>query len=254
MKRLFIVLSLFVAVTTGFAIDADPAEAAPAAILTVSQTTQACERVDPIVSPGTASAHPHKFYGAGSAAQPVTSNTTTSAQFRALPSTWTRASNHSGFWIPCLYEDGVLVPPSTKAGLFYYQPVSGTEQVPPENTKGVTHEVGYRCGFGGGTVTNLPPATCPSGEFVISGFFRASRDLGLSVPYPTIRFFLRFNTGPTLGRLTLGTPAGGEPGAMTMDDIHADYFFAHDRAKFQAFLNQCVIPGASCGTDPAVLA
>jgi hypothetical protein len=243
-----------VALAVAFAAVAGPlaptALAAPAAILTVSRTSQGCDHVDPIVAPGGASMHGHQFYGAGSLAQPVTPTTDTSAKFRALPSTWTRTSNHSGFWIPCLFEDGQLVPPSRIAGLFYYQSVSGTEQLPPDGTSGVTQEVGYRCGFGGGAVYDLPPATCPSGEFNITGFFRAARDFHLTQPYPQIRFFIRFNTGPTLGRLTLGSPTGEIP----LDAVHADYFFGHDRTKFQAFLNQCVIPGVACGRDPAVLA
>jgi hypothetical protein len=242
MKRLVLALALV-------AFLASPAFAAPAAIFTASSTGQRAF-VDPIVSPGQSSSHEHCFYGAGPT---VTPDTDTSAEFRALPTTWVETDNHTGVWIPCLYEDGQPVPPrSDKHGLFYYQPVSGTEQVPPDNTAGVTNEVGYRCGFGGGTVTNLPPSSCSSGEFVISGFFRAGRDFGLTAPFPTIRFFLRFNTGPTLGRITLGSPDGGLPGAVTPDDIHADYFWAWDRAAFQRFLNQCVIPGNACGTNPSV--
>ena len=249
-----LVVSLAAAVTMAGPLALE-AVAAPAGILTTGATTQPCTAVDPIVSPGQPSGHPHKFYGAGSAQQPVTANTVTSDGFRSLPSTWTRSSNHTGFWIPCLYLNGQLVPVSSIPGLFYYQPVSGTEQLPPDNTAGVTQEVGWRCGFGGGTITNLPPASCPSGELVISGFFRASRDFGLSTPFPTIRFFLRFRAVYGAGdRLTLGTPSGTGAGSVALDDVHADYFFAHDRVEFQQFLDQCVIPGRACGRDPAVIA
>lgn len=244
MKRAIVVLALAVTMLFGTML---PAKAAPAAILTTQQTTQACEPVDPIVSPGQTSAHPHKFYGAGSAANPVTPFTDTSAEFRQLPSVWTRTSNHSGFWVPCLFKNGVPVPPSSIAGLFYYQ-LQSNAQVPPENMKGVTQEVGYRCGFGGGTVTNLPPASCGSGEFVISGFFRGDRDFGVS-NFGNIRFFLRFNMPYGAGDvITLGTPQGAVP----LDAVHADYIFAHDRVKFQNFINQCA--GVGCGRDPAVLA
>jgi hypothetical protein len=240
-------LALLVVTTAILLVTALPAHAAPAAIFTAQSTGQRAF-IDPIVSPGQPSPHEHCFYGAVGVAQ-----TETSASLRAKPTTWVETDNHTGVWIPCLYEDGQPIPPATsKNALFYYQPVSGTEQVPPDNTAGVTDEVGYRCGFGGGTVTNLPPSSCSSGEFVISGIFRASRDFGLSEPFPTIRFFLRFNTGPTLGRLTIGSPDGGLPGAMTMDNIHADYFWAWDPAAFQRFLNQCVIPGNACGTNPNV--
>jgi hypothetical protein len=223
------------------------AYAAPAAIFTASATGQRAF-IDPIVAPGVRSAHEHCFYGAVGV-----ETIETSADLRTKPTTWVETDNHSGFWIPCVYEDGKLLPTNTnKPLLFYYQSVSGTEQVPPENTAGVTHEVGYRCGNSGGTVTPLPPASCPSGEFNVVGFFRASRDLGLTEPFPKIRFFVRLNSGPTLGKITLGGPAAGVDGAMGPETIHADYFWAWDRAAFQRFLNNCVIPGIACGKNPDV--
>lgn len=226
---------------------AKPAQAAPAAIFTASSTGQR-GFIDPIVSPGVRSAHEHCFYGAIGVG-----TVETSTSLRMKSTTWVTQNNHSGFWIPCLYEEGRLLPVrTTKPLLFYYQPVSGTEQVPPDDTAGVTHEVGYRCGFGGGTVTPLPPTTCPSGEFVVSGFFRASRDLGLTQPFPQIRFFIRFNTGPTLGRITLGGPVAGVDGARGPETIHADYLWAWDRDVFERFLTKCVRPGIACGTDPVI--
>lgn len=221
--------------------------AAPAGLFTATVTGQR-DFVDPIVSPGTRSAHEHCFYGAVGV-----ETVETSADLRSKPTTWVQQANHSGFWIPCVYEDGRLLPTNTtKPLLFYYQSVNGTERVPPENTAGVTHEVGYRCGNGGGTVTPLPPANCSSGEFNVVGFFRAPRDLGLTEPFPQIRFFVRLNSGPTLGRITLGGPVAGVDGATGPETIHADYFWAWDRAAFQRFLDRCVIPAVACGQNPAV--
>ena len=225
--------------------------AAPAAIFTAS-FADGPRRVDPIVSPGGQSAHEHCFYGV----RGVT-NTETSASLRAKPSTWVEQDNHSAFWIPCVYEDGRLLTPATSKHLLaYYQSVSGTERVPPENTAGVSHEMGYRCGTGGGTITNLPPASCPAGTpIVVSGFMRGARDLGLSEPFPNIRVFIRLSRGArggALGNVTVGGPAVGVNGGAVADTIHFDYFWAWDRAAFQRFLNQCVIPGTGCGTNPDV--
>ena len=244
-SRQKVVITLAAAMVAVFA---TMALAAPAAIFTARPTGQRAF-VDPVVAPGMRSSHEHCFYGAVGVDM-----TETSASLRAKPTTWVEQSNHSGFWIPCIYEDGRLLPvKSTKPLLFYYQPVAGTEMVPPENTKGVTQEVGYRCGFGGGTVTNLPPVTCDSGDLSVVGFFRAPRDLGLTQPFPQIRFFARFDIGPgRVGNITVGGPVAGVNGAMGPDTIHADYFWAWDRAAFENFLARCVRPGAACGTDPSV--
>lgn len=249
MKRLvvFAVLAAFL-MLTGIAY------AAPAAILT-SNFADGPRRVDPIVTPGGESAHEHNFYGV----RGITPDTRTSASLRALPSTWARLSNHSAFWVPALYEDGrMMTPATTKHFLAYYQLKSTTRQAPPEDTAGVSHEMGYRCGTGGGTVTDLPPATCPAGTpIVMSGFMRGVRDLGLSGPTVfDIRVFIRLSRGARggpLGNITLGGP-GGTGHEHPLNDAHFDYIWAHDRAKFQAFIDQCAPPRGACGTNPAVLA
>jgi hypothetical protein len=232
-----------------------PALAAPAAILTANHDGLACRRVDPIVTPGGESAHGHSFYGV----RGVTADTRTSASLRALPSTWVRASNHSAFWVPCVYEtrDGVtrlLTPLGTKHILAYYQLRSTTKAPPPEDTAGVSHEMGYRCTIGGGSVSDTPPAWTDN-EFVLGGFMRGERDLGLSGNTVfDVRVFIRLDRGRTgpLGTITLGAPPGGA--THPVNDLHFDYIWAHDRAKFQAFINQCAPPAGACGTNPAVLA
>lgn len=175
MKRLGFAVVVFALLMVG-----GPALAAPSGIFT-ADFADGQRRVDPIVSPGGQSAHEHCFYGV----RGIT-HTETSASLRLRPSTWVVQSNHSAFWIPCVYEDGRLMTPATsKHILAYYQPVSGTEQVPPENTAGVSTEMGYRCGTGGGTVTDLPPGSCPAGTpIVVSGFMRGDRDRGSNAkPY-----------------------------------------------------------------------
>jgi hypothetical protein len=226
--------------------------AAPAAILTAGHDGGECRRVDPIVSPGGVSAHGHSFYGV----RGVTPDTRTSASLRALPSTWVRASNHSAFWIPCIYEtvNGVTrqLTPASVPILAYYQLRSDTV-VPPENTAGVSHEMGFRCTTGGGTVHDLPQP-CTGTDFVVSGFMRGARDLGLPAAGDfDIRVFIRLKrTAGPAGLITCGAPPGGA--THPCGDMHFDYIFAHDRAKFQAFITQCAPPKPACGTDPQVLA
>lgn len=241
MKRLIPLLALLVFIPTA-------AQAAPAAIFSAQSTGQR-GHIDPIVSPGVPSAHEHCFYGAENVAM-----TETSADLRSKPSTWAEPGNHTGIWIPCVYEDGVLVQPATSKNLLaYYVPVSCTEQVPPENTAGVTHEYGYRNTIGGGAFSLTPPASSSSGYLIVSLFWRASRDLPGAGCFPTVHAYIRLaiGTGP-IGNITLGGPVNGVDGALGPTTMHGDYFWAWDRDVFQRFLDECVIPGKACGTNPAL--
>ena len=225
---------------------ASPALAAPAAIFTARSTGQR-DFVDPIVSPGQRSAHEHCFYGAVGV-----ETVETSASLRAKPTTWANQNNHTAIWIPCVYEDGRLLGPySAKHLLAYYKSIPGTECVPPEDTKGVTHEYGYRGQTGGGAFGPLPPASTSQGVLVVDLIFRGARDLGVAC-FPTVEVFIRLNVGSgPIGNITIGGPVAGVDGATGPETMHGDYFFGWDRAAFQRFLDQCVIPGVACGTDPA---
>ena len=246
LRRALVLACVFIVLVVEAAI------AAPAGILVSQHDRGPCRRVDPIVSFGEQSEHEHTFYGV----QGITATTRSSASLRALTSTWNRASNHSAFWTTCVYDHGVLMTPySSKPLLAYYQFTSNTRQAPPEGTAGVSFEMGYRCDIGGGTVFDLPPASCSGNTLVLVGHMRGVRDLGLSGPTVfNIRVFIRLQR-PRTGPLSI--TIGGPPGSSTVipnGDIHFDYIWAHDRAKFQAFIDQCAPPRTPCGTDPAVLA
>lgn len=221
--------------------------AAPSAIITGSSTGQR-GFVDPIVSPGQRSAHEHCFYGAVGV-----DTTETSASLRAKPDTWVTAGNHTGVWIPCVYENGVLLQPlSTKHILLYYKPVSCTEQVPPENTAGVTREYGYRNTTGGGSFSLNPPASS-QGPLVVTLFWRSPRDLPGAGCFPTVQAYIRLNVGSgPIGNITLGGPSLSSEGAMGPTSMHGDYFWAWDRAVFERFLARCVRTGTACGTNPTL--
>lgn len=224
--------------------------AAPSGILTASSTGQSAY-IDPIVSPGARSAHEHCFYGV----KPV--NTTES--FDSLRdaehmSTWAVSNNRTALWFPCVYEDGIKLQPfSTKHILLYYKPIAGTECL-PGGTKGVSHEYGWRGQIGGGTFYPLPPASSSDGSLVATIFFRGARDFGVAC-FPTVQAYIRFKTlhgaGP-IGNITVGGPVAGVDGAAGPETFHGDYIAAHDPAWAQRFLDNCLIPGKACGTNPAL--
>jgi hypothetical protein len=224
------------------------AQAAPSAIFTAQSTGQR-GFIEPIVSPGARSAPEHCFYGAGGV-----ETEETSADLRTKETTWADPGNHTAIWIPCVYEDGVLVQPATSKNLLaYYQPVSCIEQVPPDDTAGVTHEYGYRNTTGGGAFSLNVPASSSSGYLVVSLFWRADRDLPGAGCFPTVHAYIRLaiGTGP-IGNITLGGPVDGVDGAMGPETMHGDYFWAWSRDVFQRFLDECVIPGVACGTNPSL--
>lgn len=223
------------------------AVAAPAAIITGDETQEACRRVDPIVSPGEVSAHGHQFFGV----RGVTADTDTSAELRALPEVWDTTLNRTAVWIPCVYEDGRLLRQFSQHGiLVYYQPISGTECNAPEDMGGVTHEYGYRGQTGGGSFSQTPPAMSQDGSLVVMLQFRGGRDFGVAC-FPNARVFIRLNVGAgPIGEITLGGAGGA---VLPATGMHGDYLWAHDRAAFQRFLNECLIPGVACGRNPAYL-
>lgn len=214
-----------------------------------AQSTGQHERVDPIVSPGQQSAHEHCFYGA----VPVTS-VETSDHLRGQGSTWkVPSTNHTAIWIPCPYEDGQrLIPSTTKHLLAYYKPISGTECVPPDNMAGVTQEGGWRRQTGGGSFSDAVPAG-DGNTIVASVTWRGARDFGVSC-FPTVQAYIRFTRphGGPLGTITIGGPRLGVDGALGAETLHGDYFFGWDRAAFERFLARCIRPGVQCATDAVI--
>jgi hypothetical protein len=232
---------------------AGEAVGAPAGILTLRPTGQV-EAVDPIVSPGSTSAHRHQFWGV----RPVHS-IETSNELRTHESFWTLAHNRTAIWLPPPMEDGVeLAVATSRPGLAYYQTVSGTEvafpddrgsvvgnanaRSPAENPGLGTQNLGYRCGIGGGTFrASVSNTRCDARILVITGKWTFPGFPNV----PDVKIFLRYRLlDPDIGTITLD----GRPDFT----LHLDYFPAHDRAYFDRFLSQCLIPARACGTDPVL--
>ena len=245
MRTVVFILALVVALAASAA-----AYAAPAAILTAKFTGQV-GFFDPIVAPGGVSSHEHCGYGVS----PInTVENEASLRDSSHVGTWALAENRTAIWIPCVYEDGVRLKPfvggQQRDLLAYYQPISGTECMPPQNMQGVTHElIGWRGTLNSGTITLDPPANSTDGSLVAIVKFRGARDFGVAC-FPDVKVYFRFQVGAgPIGRITIGGPNGG-PGAETPREFHADYMFAHDRTYFQKFLDRCIIPAVACGKNP----
>jgi hypothetical protein len=236
MKR----LAVFLLILGGF-LAPGVALAAPAGIFSGDVAAQR-DHVDPIVSPGARSEHEHCFFGG----TPV-STVETSEGLRGKATTMDVQTNHTAIWIPCVYENGVLLPQATQHGiLVYYKPVAGTEVIFPEDFGSVTRRYGYRCGTGGGSFSLLPPATC-DGVLVVTIIFEFPEN----PLFPTVQAYIRLNVGSgAVGNITLGGPVLNVDGAHGPETMHGDYMFGHDRAAYQRFLDTCVIPGRACGRNP----
>lgn len=240
---------------------------APGAIFACQFTGQTAN-VDPIVSPGQVSEHPHIFYGA----HPV-DMTETSADLRTKPTTCAEPGNRSAYWMPQVKENGVVVPPGTSAHMLaYYKckttPCSAVQPFPenfgmvqgnvnatsPSQNPAFTNGLGgYRCGTGGGAFSPNPPTTCSSGIMVVSLTFGDCIVGGAVItdstcagtPVPRIQLYFRFNVGAgSVGNITIG---GHAPVSL-----HADFFFGWDRTTFNNFLNECIRVNRDCGKNPSL--
>lgn len=243
-RHLYVLTIVFVLLVTFLT---GAAKAAPS--IRTARATGQRSFVDPIVSPGERSAHEHCFYGA----VPVTT-VETSDHLRGQGSSWAVPdTNHTAIWIPCPYEDGQPLIPSTRRHLLaYYKPIQGTECVPPDDMAGVSQEYGYRRQTGGGTFFPRVPAG-DGNTIVITVFWRGERDFGVSC-FPNVQAYIRFQRphGGPLGTITLGGPTLGVDGARDETTMHGDYFFGWDRAAFERFLAQCIRPGVKCEVDRVI--
>ena len=93
---------------------------------------------DPIVNPGTASAHTHEFFGS----ELVTRDTTKASQLRGGPTTCELLADTAGYWSPALRApNGSLVAPQKV--LAYYRALGGPVRAYPAGLKLVA---GYATG------------------------------------------------------------------------------------------------------------
>jgi hypothetical protein len=258
-----------------------PAQAAQPGAIFSGQYTGQTANVDPIVSPGVPSAHPHVFVGA----YPV-DMTETTADLRTKPTTFAEQSNHSAIWVPEVREDGVALCMGTtsscggKDALVYYRcvwsdAVCSTLPSFVDDTRFVIGNAnatsaadnpvfrnglgGFRCGTGGGAFSATPPTTCDSGVLVLSATAGPCINSdGTATAFPTngncpsgftkgvrVQQYFRFWVGTgAVGNITLG----GNPSYT----LHSDYFFGWDRAAFENFMDRCIRANVDCGKNPSV--
>jgi uncharacterized protein DUF1996 len=259
----------------GFLLIPIPAQAAPAAIFTCTFGHR--DTIDPIVAPGVYPTEHMHIEGGGLNWTP----TSTSADLRAGGTTCAVSGDHAGYWIinPTLNGQYLELATATPI-LVYYNclhsaSICSTINWFPENFGEVAGNAnatsvadnpafnhsdpdGYRCTIGGGDFFSTPPATCTSGLIV------------LRLTYGNCRF----PDGHTTFQVNSNcTGAGGTPqirrqqywrfdlpgtstaGLMLDFDhptyqLHADILDGFLPAYQDAFLNHCVRPKLSCGTNP----
>jgi hypothetical protein len=253
----------------------DPALAAAAgAIYTCQHDGLAARNVDPIVSPGVPSDHPHIFFGAVG----VTENEDEDS-LRAKATRCVETANHSAYWIPVPEENGVeLVPTTSKHFLGYYRcrhsaGVCANLASPPAEFEFVVGKAaatsaadnpvfnnglgGFRCGTGGGTFyPDRSGTTCDARLLVVSttGGNCILPDGSLSMAVnsgctgaggtPTFRLqgYWRFRLlDSQIGTLTIG----GKPTYT----LHSDYKFGWERPAFERFLDACIRRNVACSTN-----
>jgi Domain of unknown function (DUF1996) len=233
-------------------------------------------QVDPIVAPGTTSAHMHDFFGNAS-----TSAFSTYASMRAWPSNCTDARDTAGYWSPTLVApDGSHVEP--ERAIFYYRnrpyDYGVTVAFPPDFRMvagGVSpdsywtcdgeSDTGYtdrkydipNCGPGGKIKLHVFFPPCWDGVNLDSADHRSHVAYGLDeddfavdgtdpdlcpashpIKVPQLDFRVQYDVADGTGyRISDG---------MTL--VHADFWNTWDQLRLEELVGRCLGPvGVSCG-------
>ncbi|HLB60811.1 MAG TPA: DUF1996 domain-containing protein [Patescibacteria group bacterium] len=238
---------------------------------------------DPIVFPGIPGlSHLHDFVGAT-----TTDAFSTPESLRAGGTTCAIPSDFSAYWVPALYEDGVVVLPTgtTKHALFYYrrkgapkgtivQPfpdglkmiIGNAHAASPEENPQLGTDIIFKCGPGSGTDLPYPPAQCSSGIMAMSLRFPNCWD-GVNLDSPDHRSHMAYpenNRCPASHPVVLPRlesffryPIGTDPiGEITLASgpyytAHQDFFNAWDPAGLQTLVTECINAEKDCGKNPS---
>ena len=230
---------------------------------------------DPIVKPGQPGAsHSHDFFG----------NVTTNAfsTLKTLKQGGTTCMNQldrSGYWVPSLFVDGVLVDP-TFANVYYQSAGKRTKTIKaiPKGLKVVAGDstamvaqslkiVSWDCSAADTTVPNqagIP--TCPAPTLTVHVNFPdcwngvdldsvnhkshlayhnpdGTCPAGFPVPIPRVRVNAHYPTtgGPTAELASVGQLSG-----------HADFFNAWDPKELKRLIKTCIKAGLACNAKASV--
>lgn len=262
---------------------ATPASAAAPGWITTCQYSHTSHD-DPIVFPGLpGAAHLHDFVGAT-----TTDAFSTFTSLSAGGTTCVMEGDTSAYWVPALYEDGVLVPPTgtQNHSLFYYrrkgvpdgddvQPFpnglrmilgNAKAQSPADNPWLDTGDIIFKCGPGSGTDLPHPPDQCDSGILVISMRFPNCWD-GVNLDSPDHLSHMSYPKGSKCpDSHPVGLPrlegffrydVGTDPINMRLASgeywtAHQDFFNAWNPGDLQWLLDNCMNAMKDCGENPDV--
>jgi len=222
------------------------------------------KQVDPIVNPGTSSAHMHDFLGNRS----IDSNSTY-ASANAAGTTCALAGDKAGYWVPTLVSPtGSFVTP--RRALVYYRnnPVKyGTTTAFPPDFRLIAGGVGigppyagWSCEQDASNMVATPPS-CGSGIMVLhvkfpncwNGVSTDSSNHRSHVTYPTSS-----NTCPSTHPvkvpeifLHVRYPPGASGSGYKLSDgtvsPHADFWNTWQQTKLEQLVRDCLRAGVSCG-------
>ena len=220
------------------------------------------KQVDPIVSPGTTSAHLHDFFGNRS-----TNSTSTYTSMTSSGTTCGLLGDTGAYWIQSLYTpSGALVKPVAAFVYFRNKPVKyGTTMPFPKDFRliaggvGAFPNAGWSCEQDAASMTATPP-DCGSGKLVAHVRFPNCSNGALDsanhrshVVYPTgtgstacpsthpiklpeIFLHVRYPSGVKAGRMSDGTLAP-----------HADFWNTWQQLKHEQVVRDCLQAGRNCG-------
>ncbi len=234
MRRLLAV----VFATAAIIVAAPVARAVPTQFLVVCGSSHVAS-VDPIVSPGTTSAHEHEFFG-----NKTTAANSTYASMLAGATTCSTVDDTAGYWTPTLLRtDGSRVRADSML-VYYYGSILGRDIQPfPANLKMVSDQSSFVSGSNDTLRVVFP--SCWDGfrldsldhrshmAFPMNGLCPASHPV--TVPRMVERF--RYNVDVRGMRLSSGTLATG----------HADFWNTWRQSALVDLTNRCLNGTTTCG-------
>jgi hypothetical protein len=194
--------------------------------------------VDPIVSPGTASAHEHEFFGNRS-----TNKDSTYASMVVARTNCSTSADTAAYWTPTVYKGDRIV--LAKSLLIYYRGDKDGDEVThpfPPDLRIVSDRV--RFGAGGDDKLRVTFPGCWDGVHLDSPDHRSHMAFGGAdcpashpVRVPAITEVFRYDESVSGGRLSSGDFSTG----------HADFWNTWQQAELAALVNRCLNVEIDCG-------
>ena len=194
---------------------------------------------DPIVAPGTQSAHQHEFFGNTS-----TNKDSTVGTMRAASTLCTASGDTAGYWTPTVLRDDGSVVRATNMLVYYRGNPNGSHVEPfPADLRMVSRQFRIRTDKPSVIIVSFPPCwdgvNLDSPDHISHMSFRRGSGCPASHPVqvPKVTEVFRYPVNISGFQLSSGPFSTG----------HADFWNTWNQFEFEGLVNRCLNGGLDCG-------